>query len=112
MLGVKAAALAVHAGAGGKDETRLVVEFQCDTSEQCAKLGTLVLHQRLKWSGQIGLRLAGLGPLIDSVATTHPTPTSLVVRAHLPAEKVADLATRYLSMAPAPASTGSNAHPR
>ena len=101
VLGVASAALALHAGrTSARDDTRVVAELRCDTDAACAKVETLILHQRLEWSGDFRLRLAGLGPLIDSLETSRPTPAVLVVRAHMPAADLAHLLARYLSKAP------------
>jgi hypothetical protein len=110
VLGVSTAGLAVHAGRGPNDELRLVAELRCGSDDGCAKVETLILHQRLKWSGELALRLGGLGPLIDNVETLRPEPGVLVVRTHAPGADLAGLVDRFTKPA-APRGPGSSAPP-
>jgi len=69
VLEVGGVALAIHAGKEHED-TRIIGELRCDgdapTAEAaCKKVETFLLHERLGWSGNMRLRLFGLGPLID-----------------------------------------------
>jgi hypothetical protein len=71
VLGVSAVALGIHAGRPHED-TRLVAELRCDSDAACDAVSTFILHTRLGWSGNLGYRLFGLGPLIDNLQIQHP----------------------------------------
>ncbi len=69
ILEVGGAALAIHAGKEHED-TRIVGELRCDgdataAEAACKKVETFLLHERLGWSGNMRLRLFGMGQLID-----------------------------------------------
>ncbi len=68
VLGVESAGLGLTTGASGS-MTELKVKFSCEAPQACAEVDKLLLAQRLKLSQQIGLRIAGFGPVIDSFRT-------------------------------------------
>jgi hypothetical protein len=99
VLGVSAAALAVHAGRAQED-TRFIAELRCDSEGACDAVSTLILHTRLGWSGNLAYRLLGLGPLIDNL-TVRREGMSLFVTTHIPASDLAKVVDRALQ-SPAP----------
>ena len=96
VLGVSAAALGLHAGRAHED-TRLVAELRCDTEEACAAVSTFILHTRLLWSGNLGYRLFGLGPLIDNLEVQpSETRTSLYIHTRAPVDDLSKMLDRAL----------------
>lgn len=68
VLGVSAVGVALRAGpAGGHFDARIVMS--CDSQRACELVEKLVLKKRLDWSKNFMYRLAGFGPLIDSLET-------------------------------------------
>jgi hypothetical protein len=68
VLGVSAVGVAVRAGpTGGHFDARVVMT--CDSQRACELVEKLVLKKRLDWSKNLMYRLAGFGPLIDSLET-------------------------------------------
>jgi hypothetical protein len=109
VLAVSAAALAVHAGRPG-DDTRVLAELRCDAAPACDAVSTLLLHTRLRFSGNLGYRLFGLGPLIDNFKVEKEGAT-LVLGTHEPSEDVAKLVDRALAAgAPSPAKPAPPVH--
>jgi hypothetical protein len=108
VLAVSAAALGLHAGRAHED-TRLVAELRCDTESACKAVSTLILHTRLRLSGNLGYRLFGLGPLLDNpevqqeAAPAGPaapgTHASLYVRTRAPTDDLAKMLDRALHAA-------------
>jgi hypothetical protein len=99
VLAVASVGLALHAGRAGED-TRVTLEVRCDgdaAEAACEKVEKMVLHFRLGWSGDLRLRLVGLGPLIDGLETQR-TGATLLVRAHAPASDLAHALSRVASM--------------
>jgi hypothetical protein len=107
VLGVSAVALGLHAG-HAHEETRLVAEVRCDTESACDAVSTLILHTRLLWSGNLGYRLFGLGPLIDNLEVQHAgnPGTSLHIRTRAPTDDLAKMLERALR--PSPPKTSPN----
>ena len=66
VLGVKAVGLAVSTGGPGST-TDFTVEMRCESSSACDEVDKLIDRKRLALSRELGLRLIGLGPLIDSL---------------------------------------------
>jgi hypothetical protein len=98
VLGVSAAALGVHAGRPHED-TRFVAELRCDSDGACDAVSTLILHTRLRWSGNLAYRMLGLGPLIDNLEVkpgSGASPPSLIVTTRAPADDLAKLIDRLL----------------
>jgi hypothetical protein len=99
VLAVSSVGLALHAGRAGED-THLTLEVRCDgdaAEAACEKVEKMVLHFRLGWSGDLRLRLVGLGPLIDGLETQR-TGATLLVRTHAPASDLAHALSRVASM--------------
>ncbi len=96
VLGVSAAAVGLHAGRPHED-ARLVAELHCDTASACEAVSTLILHARLGWSGNLGYRLFGLGPLIDNLEVhAEGARTSLYIGTHASADDLATMVGRAL----------------
>lgn len=72
VLGVHGVALAVTPGVAG-GQGSLVAELRCDDAPSCDETKKLLERKRLGWSQNLGLRLVGLGPLIDSFAAETKT---------------------------------------
>ena len=100
VLGVSAAALGLHAGRA-HEEARLAGELHCDSVAACEAVSTLILHTRLLWSGNLGYRLFGLGPLIDNLQVhAEPTRTSLYIGTRASADDLAAMLDRALKASP------------
>jgi hypothetical protein len=68
VLGVSAVGVAARAGPpGGHFDLRIVLN--CDSQRACELVEKLVLKKRLDWSRNLMYRLAGFGPVIDSLET-------------------------------------------
>lgn len=68
VLGVSAVGVAMRAGpTGGHFDARILMS--CDSQRACELVEKLVLKKRLDWSKNFMYRLAGFGPLIDSLET-------------------------------------------
>jgi len=68
VLGVSTVGVAMRAGpSGGHFDLRVIL--QCDSQPACELVEKLVLKKRLDWSKNLMLRLAGFGPVIDSLET-------------------------------------------
>jgi hypothetical protein len=106
VLGVSSAGLAIHAGRGANDEARLVAVFRCDTAAACKQVSDLVGHQRLLASGDLRLRLAGLGPLIDAYESRSLDPGTLLIQTHAPAAELGESLAKLLDR------KSPGAHPR
>jgi hypothetical protein len=99
VLSAGAVGLAIHAGRDG-EEARFTAEVQCDgdaAAAACESVEKTILHFRLGWSGDLRLRLVGLGPLIDGLDTKREGAT-LVLRTHAPASDLAHAINRVTSM--------------
>jgi hypothetical protein len=75
VLGVEALGVRLTTGASG-GTTEVSARFVCESAGACAEVDRLLQAQRLKLSQQLGLRLAGFGPLVDSF-TTEPNGPAL-----------------------------------
>lgn len=65
VLGVKGAGLAIKIGQkGGRSEAKM--ELVCDAPEPCDQTASFLERQRFQLSTNLGVRLIGIGPLIDS----------------------------------------------
>ena len=73
VLGVEALGVSLTTGPSG-GMTELSARFVCESPTACAEVDKLLQAQRLKLSQQIGLRLAGFGPLVDSFKTESTGP--------------------------------------
>ncbi len=111
VLAVASAGFALGTGGPGST-TDLAVELRCDTGDACTEVKTLIERKRLAFSRDLGLRLVGVGPLIDSLLVAAPG-QSLSATAHAPTDDLARAARRVLDFrapprprqAPAPANS-------
>lgn len=99
VLGVSGVSLAVRAGKA-HEETRVVGELRCDGDPTaadiaCKKVETLILHERLKLSGDVRVRLSGLGPLVDGLQT-QVAGGALTLKTSAPSDTLARVLTRML----------------
>jgi hypothetical protein len=94
VLAVASAGFALGTGGPGS-ATDLAVEMRCDTADACAEVKTLIERKRLGFSRDLGLRLVGVGPLIDSLLVAVSGP-SLSATAHAPSDDLARAARRVL----------------
>jgi len=102
VLSVAAAGLALSTGGSGST-THLAAELRCETPAACDEVKKLIERKRLSASQNLGLRLVGLGPLLDSLEVeVHGT--SLSARARAPTDDLARALGRVLALrAPPPA---------
>jgi len=63
VLGVAAVGIAVATGSSNVDAS---VELVCDSPEACEAVKKLVDKKRAEWSGDLGMRMIGFGPIFDS----------------------------------------------
>lgn len=70
VLAVGSAGLAVFTGPAGSS-TDVAAELRCESADACAEVKTLVERQRLGLSKDFGVRLVGLGPLVDALTVTQ-----------------------------------------
>jgi hypothetical protein len=108
VLAVASAGFALGTGGPGS-ATDLAVELRCDSADACAEVKTLLERKRLGFSRDLGLRLVGVGPLIDSLQVTVQGP-SLSATAHAPTDDLARAARRVLDFRSAPRRPA-DAHP-
>ena len=70
VLGVSAVGIAVRAGESGQNfDAR--AELVCDDAAACAAVKEFILKKKLAWSRDLGLRMVGVGALIDSLEIEH-----------------------------------------
>ena len=96
VLGVEMAGVAITAGAAGAD-TELSVELRCESAQACDEVKRLIERKRLAFSQDFGVRLIGLGPLIDSLRV-HAAGTALSATAHAPTDELARAIDRALQL--------------
>jgi hypothetical protein len=97
VLGVASAGIALHAGKAGEDTT-LLAELRCETDAACAEVKKLIEKQRFAWSRDFGIRLFGLGPLVDNLAVEAPAgERALHVKTRGPTAELARALERALS---------------
>ncbi len=87
VLAVASAGLALGTGGPGSS-TRLAAELHCDTADACGEVKTLLERKRLAFSRDLGLRLVGVGPLVDSL-TVAVQGSSLSAAAQAPTDDLA-----------------------
>ncbi len=87
VLAVASAGLALGTGGPGSS-TQLAVELHCDTTDACGEVKTLIERKRLTFSRDLGLRLVGIGPLVDSL-TVAVQGSSLSAAARAPTDDLA-----------------------
>ena len=94
VLGVSAVGLAVGTGGPGST-TDLTVEMHCESASACDEVDKLVERKRLAFSRDMGVRLVGLGPLLDSLAVASHGVT-LSASASAPTDDLARAVQRVL----------------
>lgn len=94
VLAVSQAAVALRTS-GGKPTTELAAELRCETPAACNEVKTLLEHKRLVFSRDMGVRLVGLGPLLDSLKVEVHGP-SLSASASAPSDDLARAIQRAL----------------
>jgi hypothetical protein len=67
VLGVSAAGLSVSTGGEGST-TEIVARFECESASECDEVKSFIERKRLALSREVGVRLIGLGPLLDSLS--------------------------------------------
>ena len=104
VLGVSALGLAVSTGGPGST-TELTVEMRCESSSACDEVDKLIERKRLAFAKDIGVRLVGLGPILDSLHLSSKDVT-LTATASAPTDDLARALQRVLDLrgrqAPAP----------
>jgi hypothetical protein len=94
VLGVEAIALAIDPGLpGGQAKVRLLLG--CETAGKCADVQRLLERKRFEWGKEIGLRLLGLGAVLDAV-TFRTEASGVSVELRYPADDLARVAERVL----------------
>ena len=109
VLDVETAGLAITTGAAGED-SYAAAELRCESDAACAEVKKLVEKTRLGFSKDFGVRLIGLGPLLDSLVV-ETRGTTLTATARAPTEQLASAIDRVLKMRAEPRAT-SPAPPR
>jgi hypothetical protein len=107
ILGVESAGIAL--GAGGE----VAAELRCETADDCNEVKALLLAKRDAWSRDLGMRILGVGALLQNV-NVDVRETTLSVRSQLPVEEAGRLLSRILEMRSrpaAPAAPSSSAPP-
>jgi hypothetical protein len=94
VLAVASAGFALGTG-GPTSTTDLAAELHCDTPDACGDVKTLIERKRLGLSKDLGLRLVGVGSLIDSL-TVAVQGASLSAGARAPTDDVARAIKRAL----------------
>jgi hypothetical protein len=94
VLAVSQAGLALGTGGAGST-TELVAELRCETPAACNEVKALVGRKRLAFSRELGVRLLGLGPLLDSLKVDSTGP-SLSASAQAPTDDLARAVQRAL----------------
>ncbi len=94
VLSVASAGFALGTGGPGS-MTDLAAELRCDSADACAEVKTLLERKRLGLSRDLGLRLVGVGPLIDSLQVAV-SGASLSATAHSPTDDLARATRRVL----------------
>jgi hypothetical protein len=94
VLGVEMAGLSLSA----KDtETEVSVELRCESPVACDEVKKLIERKRLSFSQDFGVRLIGLGPLIDSLEV-RVEGMSLSAGAHAPTDELARAIDRVVQL--------------
>lgn len=90
VLSVDRAGIAMTAGAS----TDLSAELRCETAEACDAVARFIERKRASFSRDFGVRLVGLGALLDSLSVEVRGP-SLSATAHGPTEDLARALARF-----------------
>lgn len=95
VLSVDQAGLALTTGPAGST-TRVAARLHCETADACAEVQRLVDKKRMALSRDFGVRLVGLGPLLDSL-TLRADGTSLSLSASAPTDALSKAVERVLA---------------
>jgi hypothetical protein len=105
VLAVEQAGLSLASGGPGST-TNIAVELRCESQPDCEAVRDLAERKRLALSRDFGVRILGLGPLLDTL-TVEVHGTSLVAAAHAPTDdlsRVLQRAADLQSLRPPPQS--------
>jgi hypothetical protein len=94
VLAVQAAGLAIGTGGAGST-TDVTAELRCDTDDACSEVKNLALRKRMAFSRDLGVRVIGLGPLLDSFAVDAKG-SAVSASAHVPTDDLARAVSRLL----------------
>ncbi len=95
VLSVDQAGLAITTGPSGST-TRLAAQLHCETGDACAEVQRLIDKKRMALSRDFGVRLVGLGPLLDSL-TLKAEGDSLSAAASAPTDALTKAIERVLA---------------
>jgi hypothetical protein len=95
VLSVDQAGLALTTGPAGST-THLAAQLHCETVDACAEVQRLVDKKRMALSRDFGVRLVGLGPLLDSL-TLRADGASLSLGASAPTDALTKAVERLLA---------------
>lgn len=95
VLSVDRAGLAITTGPSGST-TRVAARLHCETADACAEVQRLVDRKRMALSRDFGVRLVGLGPLLDSL-TLEAQGDSLSAAASAPTDALTKAVERVLT---------------
>ena len=95
VLSVDQAGLALTTGPSGST-TRVAAQLHCESADACAEVQRLVDKKRLALSRDFGVRLVGLGPLLDSL-TMHADGASLSLDTSAPTDALTKAVERVLA---------------
>jgi hypothetical protein len=98
VLAVDQAGLALTTGPEGST-TRFAAQLHCETADACSEVQGLIDKKRMALSRDFGVRLVGLGPILDSL-TIHAPPgdaASLSITASAPTDALRQAIERVLA---------------
>ncbi|HEX8795657.1 MAG TPA: hypothetical protein VF765_32125 [Polyangiaceae bacterium] len=95
VLSVDQAGLAVSTGPAGST-TRVAAQLHCESADACTEVQRLLDKKRMALSRDFGVRLVGLGPLLDSL-TMRADGTSLSLSASAPTDALTTAIERVLA---------------
>jgi hypothetical protein len=96
VLAVETVALAIDPGVAG-GQARVELALGCESASACASVQKLVERKRFEWGKDLGLRLAGVGALLDAVVIKADG-AGLRVELTYGASELAALAERLLKL--------------
>lgn len=96
VLGVDTIALSLDAGSAARP-AKLAVRLGCDGASACAEVKKLIERKRFEWGKDIGLRLVGVGSLLDALEI-RASGSELELSASVPADELAGVVKRVLEM--------------
>jgi len=95
VLSVDQAGLALTTGPAGST-THVAAQLHCETADACAEVQRLVEKKRLALSRDFGVRLVGLGPLLDSLTIRADGP-ALSLAASAPTDALTKAVERVIA---------------